>query len=557
MKKRSLRAVAFFLLLFAGWLSVGTLGFAEESAVDYYLDSNDIPSQTGDPQSGITIKTAVPDADSANPGNAGDGDGTGNPSANPGDASGGGSASPGGADPQSGTRTPGADMPGDPSTGGTGAGDAQDPSAVNAGDANSSGDPNAPNPDSPGGANSGGTGSGDTRSGDADPNDANPNEADPNGADPEEADVPWYKKLWNKAKDALKGGVAGAIGAGIVIGVVLVGAAILGVTVGAPLLIGAAVAGIVAGAIYGIVAGDSFSWMKGIGIGGLAALSVISLGQLGIGAAIRGGLSLLRSVGFRGALRSAGSRALGFLRGAIGGMKNGLAALARSPLKTIGSALKSKAFGISFGVGFLSNVFGHLASEGRLPTVKETLVMAGISFAGALLLDGIFRGVRMVRAARGNKAPVAPKPQSKPKPQPKQEPPKPEPPKNNQPKPNPNPPPEVRYSGNLVKVPKPDPAADKLADRLGGRSCLKFDSDPAGREFDVISNEYVAQTKPPLQSFGKNFRTQVKATFEAAKATGRKPYFHFDGEPAQEVIDKINQYSERYGIEVIIDTLPL
>ncbi|WP_258394692.1 restriction endonuclease fold toxin [Paenibacillus sp. MDMC362] len=114
-----------------------------------------------------------------------------------------------------------------------------------------------------------------------------------------------------------------------------------------------------------------------------------------------------------------------------------------------------------------------------------------------------------------------------------------------------------RYSGELQKVNKPDAAADALAERLGGESRMKFDSDPIGREFDAISDEYVAQTKPALQQVNKKVRDQMKATFEAAEQTGRKVYYHFEGEPAQSVIDKLHEYSQRYGIEVHVDTDPL
>lgn len=114
-----------------------------------------------------------------------------------------------------------------------------------------------------------------------------------------------------------------------------------------------------------------------------------------------------------------------------------------------------------------------------------------------------------------------------------------------------------RYSGELQKVNKPDAAADALAERLGGESRMKFDSDPIGREFDAISDEYIAQTKPALQQVNKKVRDQMKATFEAAEQTGRKVYYHFEGEPAQSVIDKLHEYSQRYGIEVHIDTDPL
>ncbi|KGE19582.1 restriction endonuclease fold toxin [Paenibacillus wynnii] len=114
-----------------------------------------------------------------------------------------------------------------------------------------------------------------------------------------------------------------------------------------------------------------------------------------------------------------------------------------------------------------------------------------------------------------------------------------------------------RYSGTLEKVNKPDAAADALADRIGGQSRVKFSGDSAGREFDAISDQYVAQSKPALQTVNKSVRDQMKATFEVAQETGRKVYYHFEGQPAQSVIDKLNEYSSRYGIDVVIDTKPL
>lgn len=113
------------------------------------------------------------------------------------------------------------------------------------------------------------------------------------------------------------------------------------------------------------------------------------------------------------------------------------------------------------------------------------------------------------------------------------------------------------YSGKLEKVNSPDVNADMLAERIGGESRVKFTNDPKAREFDAISNEYIAQAKPALSTLNKNVREQMKATFEAAKQTGKKVYYQFEGTPAQSVIDKLYEYSERYGIEVIIDTNPL
>lgn len=111
--------------------------------------------------------------------------------------------------------------------------------------------------------------------------------------------------------------------------------------------------------------------------------------------------------------------------------------------------------------------------------------------------------------------------------------------------------------GGLVKVNKPDPAADALAERLGGESRVKFENDPKGREIDTISDEYVAQSKPEGMQMGSALRNQAKATFEYAIQSGRTPYFHFDGEPGPGVIDKLKEYGRRYGIEPVIDTTPL
>ncbi|WP_283652794.1 restriction endonuclease fold toxin [Paenibacillus sp. RC334] len=114
-----------------------------------------------------------------------------------------------------------------------------------------------------------------------------------------------------------------------------------------------------------------------------------------------------------------------------------------------------------------------------------------------------------------------------------------------------------QYSGKLVKVPKEDEAADMLAEKLGGEARVKFSNDPKGREFDTVSDQYIAQTKPPLNSLDKQFRKQAKATIEAAIETNRKAYFHFEGKPDDRVLRQLKEYAERYGVEIIIDTKPL
>jgi RHS repeat-associated protein len=111
--------------------------------------------------------------------------------------------------------------------------------------------------------------------------------------------------------------------------------------------------------------------------------------------------------------------------------------------------------------------------------------------------------------------------------------------------------------GELIEVNKPDADADKLAEKLGGEPRRRFANDPDGREFDAISDEYVAQAKPADFTLNKKFRKQAQATFEAAIQSGRTPYFQFDGPPGPGVIDKLQEYGRRYGVEPVIDTTPL
>jgi RHS repeat-associated protein len=95
-----------------------------------------------------------------------------------------------------------------------------------------------------------------------------------------------------------------------------------------------------------------------------------------------------------------------------------------------------------------------------------------------------------------------------------------------------------------------DADADALAQRIGGQPRLSFNSDPVSREFDAISDEYIAQAKPAGFTLNKTFRDQAKATFEAASATNRKVLYEFGGPPGPGVIKKLNEYSTRYNVPV-------
>jgi hypothetical protein len=111
--------------------------------------------------------------------------------------------------------------------------------------------------------------------------------------------------------------------------------------------------------------------------------------------------------------------------------------------------------------------------------------------------------------------------------------------------------------GRLFAVNVDDAAADALAARIGGRPSVRFELDASGREFDAVSDLYVAQTKPGAFKLGSSFRRQARATFESAIGTGRRPYFHFEGPPDEDVIRTLKRYAKEYGVEPIIDTRPL
>lgn len=96
-----------------------------------------------------------------------------------------------------------------------------------------------------------------------------------------------------------------------------------------------------------------------------------------------------------------------------------------------------------------------------------------------------------------------------------------------------------------------------MGERIGGESRVRFSNNPKGREFDVISDTYIAQAKPDLKSYGQGWRNQTKATFKVARETERMAYFQFEGAPDDSIIRKIAEYGERYGIDYVIDTTPL
>jgi hypothetical protein len=64
------------------------------------------------------------------------------------------------------------------------------------------------------------------------------------------------------------------------------------------------------------------------------------------------------------------------------------------------------------------------------------------------------------------------------------------------------------------------------------------------------------RTKPTNFRLGSQLHNQTKTMFETAQATGRRPYFHFDGAPEPDVLSKLSGYGDRYGVTPVIDTVP-
>lgn len=112
--------------------------------------------------------------------------------------------------------------------------------------------------------------------------------------------------------------------------------------------------------------------------------------------------------------------------------------------------------------------------------------------------------------------------------------------------------------GDVVKSNKDlDVDAVALSRRLGGRSQVRFSTEPKDFEYDVISDKYVGQTTRTTKAVDQSWRKQAQRTILVAKKTGRTAYFHFDGEPHRDMRRALERYQERYDVRVIIDTRPL
>jgi hypothetical protein len=112
----------------------------------------------------------------------------------------------------------------------------------------------------------------------------------------------------------------------------------------------------------------------------------------------------------------------------------------------------------------------------------------------------------------------------------------------------------IHTATRLVHTGDVDEAARSLARRLGGQASVSIEG--FAREFDVVSRLYVAQTTSARSALVSpdNFlnaarREQIRATLEAARATGRKAYFEFRSGAHDEVLRFIRRNADRMGAD--------
>lgn len=104
-----------------------------------------------------------------------------------------------------------------------------------------------------------------------------------------------------------------------------------------------------------------------------------------------------------------------------------------------------------------------------------------------------------------------------------------------------------------------DEKADALASKIGGVSSVIIPNF-GNREFDAVSDKYVAQTNSsesvasrPQNFLDKDHRNQIKATFEAAKQENKDVIFEFTGSvPHQQVVNYIQKHAAQTEVKCTI-----
>jgi RHS repeat-associated protein len=118
---------------------------------------------------------------------------------------------------------------------------------------------------------------------------------------------------------------------------------------------------------------------------------------------------------------------------------------------------------------------------------------------------------------------------------------------------------DLDYLGDIVRrqVGNNDPSAHALARRLGGdKGQLGFSGLNPDIEFDAITDRYIASAKHGTVK-NERLRAQFRRIFEAARDTGRTPYFQFDVPINEDMRHLLERYKADYGLAYELDTVPL
>ena len=98
-----------------------------------------------------------------------------------------------------------------------------------------------------------------------------------------------------------------------------------------------------------------------------------------------------------------------------------------------------------------------------------------------------------------------------------------------------------------------DPGAHALAEEIGGQAQVNISGIDDDKEFDAVSDEYIGEHKPAIgDNFGSRFKNRSRRVFRAARMTGRKVYYRFDGRSGNRVLEKLRQYESEYDVKVTI-----
>ena len=113
-------------------------------------------------------------------------------------------------------------------------------------------------------------------------------------------------------------------------------------------------------------------------------------------------------------------------------------------------------------------------------------------------------------------------------------------------------------SGKLVELPDPYPNLSKaLKEKFGTntQTSKKFDTDPTGKEFDTITDQYFVEHKALTSTnpMSQAKRTQMKYHMKASKTAGKDNYLILEGVQNDDWINRAVQYANDFQVNTKIE----